>query len=615
MFEVALIGNPNAGKTTIFNYLTGKNERTGNYHGVTVNEKKALLKGENLTVVDLPGIYSFNAYSIEEKVSKSYIESHPNSLYVCVIESSNFLSSLSLFNQLSNRKLKVLLVLNMYDEFIKNGGYLDLKGIEKQLNITVLTIDATSNKDLKKLKKAIDEKRFSVANFGDENLLKKLIVLPIKKEGVFDRVLLSKILSPIISFLIIFSVFFITFSKYGLGDFLLSLCESGVSFLSQKIEGFLSLSACPIALKSFLIDGVINSLGSVVCFLPQLTILYFFLTVLDETGVTARLAYMLDGVFKKIGLNGRAVFSLTAGFGCTALAVLSTKGLDDKPTQKKLALSLPFVSCLAKLPVYTLIINKCFLRAKPLLLTAIYLGGLILSFIVSGIISKFFIKTESSFVMEIPPLRTIKLKKVLKVLICYLKEFIIRIGSVIFVVLSVLYLLANFDFTLKYLGKTGLENSILAFFGKKLSFIFYPIGVTDWRLTVSVLSGVFAKESIASTLTYLCGNTLPLSGVSAVSFLTFIAFYTPCISALTVIKGELGFVLTLALAIGQFLFALLLSYLVGLIARLSLILSVWYIAFALIICLLALLKIVMQKEEKTTCVGCNNAKICGKRTK
>lgn len=614
MIEVALIGNPNAGKTTIFNYLTAGNEKTGNYHGVTVSEKKGTLKGGNFTVVDLPGIYSLNAYSIEEKVAENYIKTHPESLYICVVECSNLLSSISIYNQLVARKLRVMLILNMYDEFIANGGFLDLKTLENNLGVSVILTDARKIADLNKIKKAVTEKQFRVGEKVAETTLDKIFTSPIKKEGAFSKLLLNKFFSPIIFLLIIFTAFFITFSKYGLGNFLLTILENGINFLANFLQEMLSANGCPQALTGFLIDGVIRSLGAVVCFIPQLALLYFFLTVLDETGITARLAFMLDGVFQKIGLNGRAVFSLTTGFGCTALAVLSTKGLDDKPTQKKLALSLPFVSCLAKLPVYTLIINKCFLRAKPLILTGIYLGGVVLSFIISGAISKFFIKKDSAFIMEIPPIRGVKLKKVLKVLIYYLREFIIRIGGVIATVLAVLYLLSTFDFRFNYLGSLGIENSMLAFIGKKLSFIFYPIGVTDWKVTVSVLSGLFAKESIVSTLTLLCGNSLPFGQVSAIAFLVFTAFYTPCISALAVMKRELGLPLTVAWAIGQFIFALCLSYATYLLARLSLIINIWYIIAGLVLCVIILLRVVTASGE-TACAGCNNAKICSKRTR
>lgn len=574
MIKAALIGCPNAGKTTLFNALTGEHAKTGNWHGVTVEAKTARIKNSDCVLCDLPGIYGLYAYSPEEKASEDYIKQNPDSLFLSVVPAADLARGIKTTAALIERGLKTALVLTFYDEFAKRGGKLDLNALKAALGVPVLAVNGNSGADIKRLKAFIGE----AANLPAAavkpviNELSKFFTPPAFKESFIDKILLNKYASPLCFLLVTAAVFFLTFGKNSPGALLQGLVASAADGFAGYVKGALG-GVLPEPVTALLCDGVLEGAGGVLCFLPQLALLYLFITLLEESGFMARIAFMFDGLFRKIGLNGRAVFSVFMGFGCTAVAALSTKALDNKNLQKKAALALPFVSCSARLPIYLVLINAFFTKNKVLVLLALYMGGLLLAALTSALLDKFIYKTDKTFIMELPDMRLVGAKKLLKVLLYYLKQFIMRVGGVIMLVMISLWFTKSFSFTMEYVG-LNVDRSILASLGKALKYLFYPMGVTDWRLGVSVISGLFAKEAIVGTLEILCpeGIAALMTPAQGLAFMVFCALYTPCLSALAAMKKEIGLKATAVSAAFTFVFALVsgyLTYFLSLVIQLS----------------------------------------------
>lgn len=566
MCEVALIGRPNAGKTTIFNGLTGLNARTGNWHGVTVDEKKGKIKNSKITICDLPGIYSLNAFSPEEKVSEKYISENPNTLFLSVVPATDFLQGIKTTLALLNKGVKTALVLTFYDEFIKSGGKLNINKLAAMLAIPVIAVNGNDTFDVKRLKKfalnAINNTyahTFSVKNTAYD--FTSVFSPSLLKGNFLDKILLNKYLCPFCFLIIISVTFYVAFGEYSLGVLLQNAAAAAMNFLTLSIENFLYSTGVTKPVIKFVSEGLIGGAFSVISFIPQLAVLYLFLTLFEESGIMARIAFMFDDVFEKIGLNGRAVFSMFIGFGCTAIAELSTKALDNKSLQKKTALALPFVSCSAKLPVYLVLVNTFFAKGKVVLLLFVYLSGVLLAALTAWILNKFAFKSPQTFIMELPPLRLVGIKKLSKTLLYYLKQFIIKVGSVIAAVVIALWFLKSFSPSLNYVGE-NISASILCEIGKLLKYLFYPMGVTDWRISVSAISGIFAKEAIVGTLELLCpeGIRSLLTPAQALAFLCFCATYTPCLSALATIKKLIGGKYAFLCGVGTFIFALFFGY-------------------------------------------------------
>ncbi len=566
-FSYVLIGNPNVGKSTIFNSLTGLNVKTGNYHGVTVGVKKsAFLDTE---IVDLPGIYNLPAYSLEEKVSENYLEKNSEDIYVYVVESINFLRSITLLKEIINKKRKVILVLNLYDQLTSKGGKIDEKSLEEKLNIPVISINAQNEKDILRLKKFLIENKNVSYNLNNNFNVEKCFTKPKETEHFLDKIFFNKTLSVICFFATLLGIFLFTFLKNSPGDLLLTLSENLVELLKDKIYLFLFSIGVKEIIISFVTEVFIGGIGSVFCFLPQLMLLYFFITILEESGYLTRVAFMTDDLFSKIGLNGRAVFSIVMGFGCTAMAELSTKSFDNDCMRKKVALSLPFIPCMARLPIFAVIINTYFLRRKVLMIFAIYIISILLTFLTSSLLNKYIYKQNNTFIMEIPTLKKVPIKRICKILKYYALEFIKKVGSIILIEVTVLWILKSFSFTHGYVGN-DVENSILSSIGKVLSIIFYPIGITDWKISVALLSGLFAKEAIVGTLELLYPMGLTLNTIQALAILAFCMTYTPCFSAIHATKKEIGMRLSAFSAIFQMAFALFFCYFVNIVAHLVL---------------------------------------------
>ncbi len=536
-----LVGNPNAGKSTLFNLLTDGHAKVGNWHGVTVGalEREAKFGEERRNVVDLPGIYSLDAMSLEEKGAVKYIEEHRDAFLLFVSEYSSLERALPLFQKLS-RGRKCALVLTKRKMFERAGGVCDIKSLQKSLGIPVLSAEGS--------KRSLKEKIFAlpmreVPKMGELAGYRPPFDRLTRAEKFFNNgffCILTFLCALLLSF-------YLTFAPGLLGDFCKELIES---FFSETLAGYAENIPSPV-LKSFVIDGLLNSIGSVLCFLPQIALLFLFLLLMEESGFLSRLAMHTDGFFSKLGLSGRAVFSLLMGFGCSAAAIMTTRGLDNKRIQRRVILCLPYISCSAKLPVF-LTLSASFFKNPFLAVLLLYALGVGIALAVA-----LFLKKDSPpFVMELAPLQVPNPVSVLKGLYFQVKQFIIKLATVIAAFFLLSWVLSSFRWNFTF---CPVEESMLASICGGLKFLFAPIGMNDWKIAYAALSGLIAKENVAGALNLFYGG-FPYSAASAFAFATFLLTCSPCVSAIAATAREWSAKAAILIALAQTVSALLLSY-------------------------------------------------------
>ena len=543
--EILLVGNPNAGKSTLFNLLTGGHAKVGNWHGVTVGalEKGTDLLGRRVKIVDLPGIYSLDAMSMEEKGAVDYIKSRPNAFLLFVCECASLPRALPLFQNLSKER-KCALALTKKRQFARAGGILEERKLEKELGIPVLNAEGLKKREWKE----------KLGNLLEGQTCKKMgeagsYRAQREELSKIERLLLIGFFSIPLFFALLLLSFYLTFAPGLPGDLMKSAIEN---FFSETLGGLAQGISSPV-LRGFVVDGLLGSLGGVLCFLPQIALLFLFLLLMEESGFLSRLAMLTDGVFSKIGLSGRAMFSLLMGFGCSAAAILTTRGLDDKKVQKRVILCLPYISCSAKLPVY-LTLSASFFQNPFFAVILLYALGVGLSLAVA-----LFLKKDSpAFVMELAPLQIPRAGFIAKSLFFQIKQFIIKLATVILAFFLASWILSSFDWTFSY---CNVEESMLAGICGGLKYLFAPIGMSDWKIAYAALSGLVAKENVAGALAMFYGG-FPYSPASAFAFAVFILACSPCVSAIAASARELGWKSALINAAVQTVSALLLSYLV-----------------------------------------------------
>lgn len=628
--RVGLIGNPNTGKSTIFNALTGSFEKVGNWHGVTVGAKSAKMKDEQVEIVDLPGIYSMSPFSFEEKISLEFIQEGNYDFVINVIESSNLERNLYLTMQLKQMGAKTLVVLNMKDELEKSGGFIDAAKLSSMLDMPVISINANSKIDVSNLKNAIMTslankikvplKKISADEIYREisRICKLCFIPPKEKESFLDKIFLNKFLALPTFALIMATIFFLTFGKNGIG---FRLSEFFSYMLEQYIVPAAGLALTCISSPDFVTrlvtEGILGGVGGVIAFLPQVAILYLLISILEETGYMSRLAFVSDGLFKKVGLNGRAVFSMVMGFGCTAVAALSTRGLDNERIRKKTLFLLPFISCSARMPIYMVICSSFMFKGQTLVILCLYLFSLLLAFITAYLLNRGRFKAdEQVFILEIPPYRFPSPLRLLKVLLNYIKQFIIKIGTIVFALVMLAWLLRSLSPSLELLSEDRISESILAKLGGLIKYLFYPMGIRGWEIPVAALSGLIAKEAVAGTLALLfpVGLAGSLSNISAFSFMVFCMLYTPCAAAVAAIGREGGKKLAFLSAAYQMVLAFAAAYVTAFMLNLIQKIGIWPIATVIAGIGLLIYVIIYLKNKKRSCaccVGCKNERVCG----
>lgn len=578
MITAALLGNPNVGKTSLFNLLTGSNQYVGNWAGVTVSRKEGFLN-KTIKIVDLPGIYAMDTYSNEEKVSKEFLITGNPDVIINIVDASNLNRNLYLTLQLKQFNKPIILVLNMMDVAESKGINIDLSALSKELNVKVIPIVASKNKGIDALKNVLIEGNFPLDssfeyNFQNEKETYSYITEVLSKSirmnstntasisEKIDKIFLNKFLAYPMFFAILFLIFKFTFSWVGqpLSDFLQNLIDSGLVPLMQKL-----LATSSPWFKSLIIDGVIGGVGSVIVFLPVIMSLFFGISFLEDSGYMARAAFIMDKLMRKLGLSGKAFIPLIIGFGCSVPAIMSAKTLESEKDRKLTALLIPLMSCNAKLPVYAMITSVFFHNNATTIIFSLYLLGIIMSFIV-GILFKntIFKKDEEPFIIELPEYKMPELRNLLLHTWDKGKGFVKKAGTIIFSVSIIVWFLSNFNFS----GMTDINNSILSYIGRAINIIFVPLGFGSWQNSVSLLAGLMAKEVVLGTMGVLYSGGLKtmilshFTPASAYAFLVFILLYPPCISAMATMKKEYGKAMMLTSIVYQSCLAWIASFLV-----------------------------------------------------
>ena len=631
--RLALAGNPNCGKTTMFNDLTGATQYVGNWPGVTVEKKEGKFKGDKeVLITDLPGIYSLRTYTQEEIVTRDYILNQKPDGIINIVDATNIERNLYLTLQLLELQVPMVLALNMMDEVRANGGTIDVQKLSDDLGIPVVPITAAKGEGVSELMdRAVETAKnrvlpkvydFCAANSpvhrcvhavvhliedhaerlglpprfcatklieGDRDMADRLVLdqnerellehcivqmetengldrnasladmrytfieqvtadavvkchesKEHKRSVAWDRVLTGKYTALPVFFGVMLLIFWLTFDVIGQG--LSDLLALGIDYVTAGVDGALTAYGINPVVHSLIIDGIFAGVGSVLSFLPIIVTLFFFLSILEDTGYMARVAFVMDKLLRKIGLSGRSIVPLLIGFGCSVPAIMATRTVSSDRDRKMTILLTPYMSCSAKIPIYGFFTAAFFTDHKALVMISLYVLG-----IVVGILAALVMKNTAfrgkpvPFVMELPNYRLPSLKSVGLLLWEKAKDFLQRAFTVIFLATVVIWFLQSFDTRLNVV--TDSADSLLALIGQWLAVLFKPLGFGDWRCATALISGFIAKESVVSTLEVLLGSaaiTSLFTTRSAVSFLVFTLLYTPCIAAVATIRRELG---------------------------------------------------------------------------
>ena len=595
--SIALTGNPNTGKSTIFNELTGARQKIGNWPGVTVDKKTGYVnhKERAISIVDLPGTYSINARSPEEKIVIDYLLSTNPDLVVDVIDSSNIERNLFLTVQLLEKGIPVLLDLNMQDEAERRGIKINTVKLEEAFGMPVAETVGRNRKSVKKLLDVFTSTVMSgycpsdmvkdhieavkrIENSGmpagkiEETiialryeLIDKVMEHAITVENVgpsrsekMDRFLANGFAALPILLLLLYAVFEVTFSWIGqpLADMLSDFITGDVTDWAKD-----AMEAANIApwMQSLVSDGIINGVGSVLSFVPLIFTLFFCLSFLDGTGYMARVAFIMDPIMSRVGLTGKGIMPLIMGFGCGVPAIMGARALDSEKDRMTSILITPFLTCGAKLPVMALFAAMFFPDHAADVVFAMYITGVAMAILMAKVLGITTFKDQgSTFLLELPPYRMPDMKTVLLETWDKGKGYLIKAGTIIFAMSVLIWFLSNYNFS----GPTKeMEDSFLAVIGTAMSHLFVFQGFATWEAGAAAVTGILAKESVLSTMGILYGapdisteaedaiataSQLAdsmggaFTALSALAFMVFTQLYTPCVTALGTIKKETG---------------------------------------------------------------------------
>ena len=648
--NIALAGNPNCGKTTLFNEITGSKQHVGNWPGVTVEKKEGKYKKDKgMTIVDLPGIYSLSPYSAEEIVARNYIVEEKPDVLINIIDGTNIERNMYLTLQILETGIPTVVALNMMDEVESSGTKIDIDKISKALGVKVIPIVARNGKNIdllmNEVKKVSKEKNkelniyskdvedfladilsqisendnlnqrvnprwrsiklleedpieseklssdmknkidpiVSKANEklnGDaegeiadqrykfiSNVVSKSVQKQVKKDGTrvettsdkIDKVLTNRIIAIPAFLAIMYGLFKITFGEgpLGLGVWLQTIVgDFWDGPLTETILTSLQNMGASEWALSLVGDGILAGLGGVVSFLPQILVLFLLMSILEDSGYMARVAFVMDKLFRRFGLSGKSFIPLLMGFGCSVPALMASRTLENEKDRKITMMITPFMSCGAKLPIYLMFAATLFANNnQTLIIYSIYMLGLVVAVISALILSKFVIKGEASnFIMELPQYRIPTLKSVFINALEKVKGFAIKAGTIILGSTILIWFLSNFNLG----GMCEMEDSILATIGRSIQWIFAPLGFGNWKASVAVVTGWIAKENIVSTFGVLYGasdaiaeaamvGSAAIPGVaaaftkaSAFAYMAFNLLCMPCFAAVGAIKKEMG---------------------------------------------------------------------------
>ena len=596
IIKVALTGNPNTGKSTIFNEITGARQKIGNWPGVTVDKKegRVTFDGKEIQVIDLPGTYSVNARSPEEKIVIDYLMQEKLDLVVDVIDSSNIERNLFLTVQLLEKGIPLMLDLNMQDEAKRRGIKIDVKKLEKKLGYPVLLTVARDGKSIKNLLNVFTS--VSMESYGPSDELKAHIakIKEIEASGLegielqeaiikqryafideilseiaefssvgpsltekLDSVLANGVLALPLFLAILYAVFQITFEWIGqpIADALEELITGD---FTEWVAGLLEGAEVADWMQALILDGIIGGVGSVVIFVPLIFILFFCLSFLDGTGYMARVAFIMDPIMRKAGLSGKSVMPLMMGFGCGVPSIMGARALDNEKDRMLSILAAPFLTCGAKLPIMALFAAMFFPENAANVVFAMYIIGVVMAIVSTKLLTATKYKAETAtFLLELPPYRMPDMKTVLLETWDKGKGYLVKAGTIIFAGCVLIWFLGAFN-------SSGMvedqSESFLASIGAVVGALFTFHGFGNWEAGAAIISGILAKESVISTIGVLyglpdisaeaedavetaealgaTGMAAAFTSLSAFAFMVFSQLYTPCVTALGTIKKE-----------------------------------------------------------------------------
>lgn len=658
--SIALAGNPNSGKTTLFNHLTGSTAHVGNWPGVTVAVKEGRYRnkkqGQEANIVDLPGIYSLSPYTPEEVVSRDYIMSDGPDTVINIVDATNLERNLYLTTQILEMDTPMVIALNMMDTVEKNGDQIDIRQLEQRLGVPVVPISAARKTGISELvakavevsgkkrrghsviekdgiREAVEEisEGMSIAGVehpvynavklldGDREAAGRLVLnnemraraeaevqatakrlgdceaaiadaryqyinkhcsplihkarreVEDSRSDRMDRVLTHRIWGIPIFVMILFLMFHLTFTENlfffteapGPGVWLAGIVEGAVEWSTEAMAGLLEQVGASDWAVGLVIDGIFAGVGAVLGFLPLILVLYLFVSILEDSGYMARAAFIMDRLLRKFGLSGKSFVPMIMGFGCSVPAIAATKTLEHERDRRLTIMLVPFMSCGAKLPIYALIVPIFFPGNTDLVITGVYLLGIMVAVVCGILLKKTIFQGEAApFIMELPPYRFPSLKSLGVHLWEKFKGFATKVGTIITASTIVIWFLANFGFDGGFgMVEPNSAQSVLGYLGNALRFLFIPLGFAGgadgWKAVVAVMTGLIAKEAVVSTMGQLhsVGDAMEdegaatalaavlastLSVPAALSFIAWNLFSVPCMAAVGAISQEMA---------------------------------------------------------------------------
>ena len=639
--RVALAGNPNCGKTTLFNALTGSNQYVGNWPGVTVEKKEGETRigDRTVTVVDLPGIYSLSPYSMEEIVARDFIIGEAPDCVIDIVDATNLERNLYLTIQLLELERPTVVALNFMDEVEKRGDRIDVDRLSKELGVPVIPITARTGEGVEELMHtahrqmhlgvtiepddlyddythdihhrmgellhdyayaanlpahwasikllegdSIVEQALALppevktrldalvaeyensSDLGDRETLiadsryqyiQRVVSAAVVRGGVPGELTLSERIDKVVThrvfaiplFLCTMLVMFVvTFGPFG--SWLSDGVGAGMDALSQRLAPALEGLGVSHVLISLVCDGIIAGVGGVLTFLPQIALLFLFLSFLEDSGYMSRAAFIMDRALRRFGLSGKAFIPMLMGFGCSVPAIMGARTMENEKDRRMTILLVPFMSCSAKLPVYGLISAAFFGPWAGLVVFGLYIIGMLVG-ILSGLFFKktLFAGEPAPFVLELPPYRLPSIGNMLTHVWQKVKGFLVKAGTLILLMSMVLWLLQSFDFSLRMVDDP--THSMLGALGNVLAPLFAPCGFGHWQAAVALLTGLIAKEMVVSSLSMFYGFSLTAASgevaaamtgftpLSAFAMLVFILLYVPCVAAVSTLFKEM----------------------------------------------------------------------------